>query len=96
MFRFKEDPARNKISRDSVELLRLIQGGPGTEPELETGTIGTVFPGTEPPEPFLRNRNQNRPSLFNCTEKQEKKRHPSQEEPLEAKTRTANPSTPKP
>ena len=25
----------------------LLQGGPGTEPEAETGTVGTVFPGTE-------------------------------------------------
>ena len=24
-----------------------LQGGPGTEPEPETGTVGTVFPGTE-------------------------------------------------
>ena len=24
-----------------------MQGGPGTEPEPETGTVGTVFPGTE-------------------------------------------------
>ena len=24
-----------------------IQGGPGTEPEPETGTVGTVFAGTE-------------------------------------------------
>ena len=26
---------------------RSIQGGPGTEPEPETGTVGTVFAGTE-------------------------------------------------
>ena len=25
----------------------IFQGGPGTEPEPETGTVGTVFPGTE-------------------------------------------------
>ena len=24
-----------------------IRDGPGTEPEPETGTVGTVFPGTE-------------------------------------------------
>ena len=50
------------------------QGGPGTEPEPETGTVGTVFPGTErgtgtagtvvqepKPEPEPS-------SLLNCTE----------------------------
>ena len=33
----------------SQEHLRMLkkQGGPGTEPELETGTVGTVFGGTE-------------------------------------------------
>ena len=25
----------------------LVQGGSGTEPEPETGTVGTVFPETE-------------------------------------------------
>ena len=55
---------------------KTFQGGPGTEPEPETGTVGTVFAGTErgtgtagtvlqepkpePPEPFSRNRNRNR------------------------------------
>ena len=28
-------------------LAEYIQGGPGTEPEPETGTVGTVFAGTE-------------------------------------------------
>ena len=31
----------------SLMYLFLLQGGPGTEPEPETGTVGTVFPGTE-------------------------------------------------
>ena len=26
---------------------QIIQGGSGSEPEPETGTVGTVFPGTE-------------------------------------------------
>ena len=26
---------------------KCFQGGPGTEPEPETGTVGTVFAGTE-------------------------------------------------
>ena len=38
--------------------LEIIQGGPGTEPEPETGTAGTVFQEPEP-EPS---------SLLNCTE----------------------------
>ena len=33
----------NKISLS----LSLCQGGPGAEPEPETGTVGTVFPETE-------------------------------------------------
>ena len=32
----------NSLNRDMFK-----QGGPGTEPEPETGTVGTVFPGTE-------------------------------------------------
>ena len=31
-----------------VCLIFFLQAGPGTEPEPETGTVGTVFPGTEP------------------------------------------------
>ena len=53
-----------------------IQDGTGTEPEPETGTVGTVFPGTErgtgTAGPFSRNRNRNRnrPCLLNSTETQ--------------------------
>ena len=42
-----------------------MEGGPGTEPEPEAGTVGTVLqePNAEPepPEPFSKNRNRNRP-----------------------------------
>ena len=67
--------------------------GPGTEPEPETGTVGTVFPGTErgtgtagtvfqepkpePPEPS---------SLSLCAETH---KNPSLEEPQEPKTGAA-------
>ena len=51
-----------------------FQDGPGTEPEPETGTVGTVFPGTErgtgsagtvfqEPKPELEPS-----SVVNCTE----------------------------
>ena len=30
-----------------LECRGFLQGGPGTEPEPETGTARTVFPGTE-------------------------------------------------
>ena len=33
-----------------------LQGGPGTEPEPETGTAGTVFAGTERLNRNRRNR----------------------------------------
>ena len=45
----------------------------------------------EPPEPFFRNRNRNRPSLLNCTETQ---KNPSLEEPPEPKTGTVRTVTP--
>ena len=51
-----------------------LQGGSGTEPEPETGTIGTVFPKTESGTGTARtifqepNLNRNRPFLLNCTE----------------------------
>ena len=70
------------------------QGGSGTEPEPETGTVGTVFSRNrfkaepEPPEPFSRhrNRNRNRPFLLKCTETQKTL---FAEEPPEPKTGTA-------
>ena len=71
------------------------RGGPGTKPEPETGTVGTVFPGTErgtrtagtvlqepkpQPEPS---------SLLNCTETH--KNPLKLEEPPEPKSGTARP-----
>ena len=50
------------------------QGGPGTEPEPETGTVGTVFPGTErgtgtAGTVFQEPKPEPEPSsLLNCTE----------------------------
>ena len=35
------------ITRCICIMILSKQGGPGTEPELETGTVGTVFAGTE-------------------------------------------------
>ena len=61
-----------------------MQGGSGTEPEPETGTVGTVFPETE--SGTGRNRNRNRPFLVNCTETQKTL---FAEEPPEPKTETA-------
>ena len=50
----------------------VMQDGPGTEPEPETGTVGTVFQKPEeepePSEPFFRNRNRNRLFLVNSAE----------------------------
>ena len=40
------------------ELNSLYQGGPGTEPEPETGTVGTVFAGTERGNRNRRNRSR--------------------------------------
>ena len=67
-----------KTGGNSKKLLQcncnVMQGGPGTEPEPETGTVGTVFPGTErgtgtagtvfqEPKPELEPS-----SVLNCTE----------------------------
>ena len=77
-----------------------LQGSSGTEPEPETGTVGTVFPKPkvepEPPEPFSRNRNRNRnrPSLLNCAETQ---KSPFCRGTARTENRNrSNPSTPKP
>ena len=51
-----------------------FQGGPGTEPEPETGTVRTVFPGTErgtgtAGTVFQEPKPEPEPSfLLNCTE----------------------------
>ena len=71
-----------------------LQGGPGTEPEPETGTVGTVFfsqePNAEPepPEPFSRNRNRNRNHPL-CYTVLKHTKTPSLEEPRGPKTGTA-------
>ena len=50
-----------------------ISGGPGTEPEPETGTVGTVFPGTDADRTagtvFQEPKPEPEPSsVLNCTE----------------------------
>ena len=67
-----------------------LQGGPGTEPEPETRTVGTVFPGTERGTGTARTVFEPKPepsSLLNCILKHT--RTPSLEEPPEPKTGTA-------
>ena len=73
-----------------------IQGGPGTEPEPETGTAGTVFPGTERGTGTVFQEPKPEPepsSLLNCTETQ---KNPSLEEPGTENRNHSNRSIPKP
>ena len=39
--------AASRLTTISLHKSQGFQGGPGAEPEPETGTVGTVFPGTE-------------------------------------------------
>ena len=70
---------------------------PGTEPELETGTVGTVFPGTErgtrtARTVFQEPKPEPEPSsVLNCTENH---KNPSLEEPPEPKTEPIEPFHP--
>ena len=43
--RYREN--RRELGVQKLTRISLKQGGPGTEPEPETGTVGTVFAGTE-------------------------------------------------
>ena len=87
--------SRTRVALHPLKCLKNALSHPfGTEPEPETGTVGTVFLETEnripePPEPFSRNRS--RPFLWNCTE--------TQKDPFGKGTENrnrSNRSTPKP
>ena len=71
-------------------VLDTMQDGPRSEPEPETGTVGTVFPETkeepEPSELFFRNGNCNRNRPFLLKLYWNRKKNLSREEPSEAKT----------
>ena len=65
------------------------------------GTVGTVFPGTEcgtrtARTVFFRNRNRNRPSLYNCTETLKENKLPWRNRTGTENRNRSNRSTPKP
>ena len=70
-----------------------FQGGSGTEPEPETGTVGTVFPETESGTGTRRNRfpgtETGTGTVLSCQTVLKHRQTFLEEEPLEPKTGTA-------